>query len=66
MTAKEHVRRKYKNAGAQLSAMYGWQIMDYTDQHSPTLLGRATRSESDAWANASRNLIRRVDRGNKT
>jgi hypothetical protein len=62
MTAKEYVRRKHPNSGAQLSAMHGWQIMDYTDQHSPVLLGKARRSESDAWGNASRRLLRRMDR----
>lgn len=42
--------------------MYGWQIMDYKDQYNPVQLGRAQRSESDAWGNAARNL-RRSTRG---
>ena len=58
MTNKEFVRKKRKNAGAQLSAMHGWQIMDYTDQYSPVLLGQAMRSESDAWQNAARKMRR--------
>ena len=56
MTAKEYVRRKHPNAGAQLSAMHGWQIMDYTDPYDPRFLGRCRRSESGAWRNAARNL----------
>jgi len=58
MNPMEFVRRRYPNAGAQLSAMHGWQIMDYTDQYSPVLLGGAKRSEADAWANTARKLRR--------
>jgi len=58
MSPQEFVRRRYPNSGAQLSATWGWQIMDYTDQHNPILLGRASRSESDAWVSASKKIMR--------
>lgn len=57
MSPKEFVRRRYTNAGAQLSAMYGWQIVDYgKDGRGDNVLGRAKRSESDAWGNADKRL----------
>lgn len=60
MTAKELVRRHYPHSGAQLSAMWGWQIVDYgEDGRGDTVLGRARRSESDAWCSADKR-IRRV------
>lgn len=56
MTPKQYVRAKRPNSGAQLSAMHGWQIMDYTNQHDPEMIAKAKRSESDAWGNAARKL----------
>lgn len=65
MSPKDFVRRRHPNSGAQLSAMWGWQIMDYSDQHQPVVLGRATRSESDAWANTARKLRRSTSTRNR-
>ena len=65
MTPYEYVRAKYPNAGAQLSSMWGWQIMDYENQHTPVLLGRAKRSEADAWANAARKIRHSSTEGKK-
>ena len=60
MTPKEFVRRRYPHSGAQLSAMWGWQIIDYgKDGRGDAVLGRAQRSESDAWCSADKR-IRRV------
>ena len=56
-TPKQQVLKRYPNAGCQLSAMWGWQIIDYgEDGYGTVMLGRARRSESAAWAAAARNL----------
>lgn len=58
LTPKQRVLRKYPRAGLELSAMYGWRVMDYTnpeDRSSPALsVGRKT--EAAAWADAARKL----------
>lgn len=47
--AQTRVKRRYPNAGAELSAMWGWRIMDYTDQYSPKPLNKGTKTEAAAW-----------------
>ena len=53
-TVKARVRRRFPNAGAELSAMWGWRIMDYTDQYSPVPLNRGCKSEAEAWRSVAR------------
>lgn len=53
-TPKERVKRRIPNAGAALSAMRGWQIMDYTDQRNPAPLNRGCKTEAEAWRSVDR------------
>ena len=63
MTRKQRVRQRYRNAGAQLSAMHGWQIVDYgKDGTGTTVLGSSGKNETMAWSNADARL-RRLDVG---
>ena len=56
-TPMQQVRRRYRHAGAQLSAMHGWQIVNYgKDGRGTDVLARSSRSEADAWRNAARKL----------
>lgn len=57
---KQRVLKKRPCAGAQLSAMHGWQIADYAwGQHDPQIIARSSHSEARAWANAARLLYRK-------
>jgi hypothetical protein len=58
---KKFVQRKYPYAGAQLSAMHGWQIVDYgEDGYGTTVIGRSGKNELMAWSNAAARIRRRV------
>ena len=48
-TAKDRVKRRIQNAGAELSAMWGWRIMDYSDQYNAVPLNRGAKTEAAAW-----------------
>ena len=50
----DRVRRRMPNTGAELSAMWGWRIMDYTDQRNPVALNRGCKSELAAWRSLDR------------
>jgi len=52
--AMDRVRRRIPNAGAELSAMWGWRIMDYTDQQNPAPLNRGCKTELAAWRSLDR------------
>lgn len=56
LTPKQRVQRRYHCAGASLSAMHGWQIMDYYSQLNPTKLASSHRSEAAAWSAAARRM----------
>lgn len=64
MTSKEKVLKKYPYAGAQLSAMHGWQIVDYgKDGLGTNLLVRTcskgeTRAWYEAWVKIKRSTTR--------
>lgn len=54
LTPRQFVLRHYPHAGAQLSAMRGWQIIDYgEDSRGSEVIARSSKSESAAWFNAS-------------
>ena len=53
-TAKARVKRRMPNTGAELSAMHGWRIVDYTDQYNPVALNRGCKSEAAAWRSVDR------------
>jgi len=40
--------------GAELSSMWGWRIMDYTDQYNPVALNRGCKTEAAAWKSLDR------------
>ena len=48
-TAKERVTCRFPCAGAELSAMHGWRIMDYADPYDPIPLNRGCKTEAAAW-----------------
>jgi hypothetical protein len=50
----DRVRRRMPNVGAELSAMHGWRIVDYTDQHNPVALNRGCKTELGAWQSVDR------------
>lgn len=51
---KQRVKRRIPNAGAQLSAMWGWRIVDYTDPYNPVALNRGCKTEIAAWRSLDR------------
>ena len=53
-TIKARVKRRMPNAGAELSAMWGWRIMDYTDHRNPVPLNRGCKTELAAWRSLDR------------
>ena len=57
LTSKQRVLKHYPCAGAQLSAMHGWQIANYRwSQYDPHILARSSKSEAEAWRNAAKKL----------
>mgnify|MGYP001582183105 CR=1 FL=1 len=54
--AKRKVTKAFPQAGAELSAMFGWRILDYSDPLLPPPLSRPRKSEDEAWADAARLL----------
>lgn len=53
------VLKKRRYAGCQLSAMHGWQIVDYgKDGYGQDVIARSIRSEAEAWRNAAKRLYR--------
>ena len=48
-TAKERVLKRHPAAGAQLSAMHGWRIVDYTRPETHVYLNRGCKTEAAAW-----------------
>lgn len=52
----DRVRRRMPKRllGAELSAMRGWRIMDYTDQQNPVALNRGCKTEAEAWRSLDR------------
>ena len=48
-TAKMRVQRRIPSAGAELSAMHGWRIVDYRDHNNPVALNRGCKTEAAAW-----------------
>ena len=56
-TAKARVKRRIPNAGAELSAMWGWRIMDYTNQQFPVPLNRGCKTEAAAWRSLDRRRV---------
>ena len=55
---KERVLKKIPRAGAMLSAMWGWIIMDYTDDDDPVAISsrKGKKTEALAWQDAARRL----------
>lgn len=47
-------RMPKRNLGAELSAMWGWRIMDYTDPYNPVPLNRGCKTEFAAWKSIDR------------
>jgi len=56
LTPKARVKAKHKWAGAELSAMRGFRIMDYTDPYNPKPLSGGRKTEAAAWRDAARKL----------
>ena len=53
-TAKDRVKRRMPNTGAELSSMWGWRILDYTDKRNPVALNRGCKTEAAAWRSVDR------------
>jgi len=55
-TVKDRVKRRMPKRllGAELSAMWGWRIMDYTDQYNPVPMNRGCKTEDAAWKSLDR------------
>lgn len=55
-TAKQRVKKRIPNAGAELSAMHNWRIMDYTDQKNPVPLNKGAKTEGAAWRSVANRM----------